>query len=550
MSFDGMFTHAIVRELQDQFIGGRIHKVQQPYDQEIILSIRSQRKNHKLLLSSNSNFARIQVTEAKYGNPDTPPNFCMFLRKYIEGGFIQDIKQYENDRVVIFSINRTSEIGDSEQLQIVIELMGRHSNIFLLNSENTILDCIKHVPMYQNTFRTILPGAQYKLPPQGGKINPFKVDSAWSLPTADLTAKNLQQHFMGLGRDSANELLNQFDLSPDQTMGEVILKFSQRFDQPVPTLINHDNKTEFTAVPYDSIAGERKQFESLSDLLDNYYAEKAQHDRVRQIGSQLIQIISKELSRNRNKLQNLRDDLAKSNQSDDYRIRGELLTTYLFQVKKGDSSVTLPNFYDNEKPLEIKLNPAKTPSQNMQHYFHQYNKYQTSVKYIHEQMAKAESEVNYLESVESQIELAEPTELDEIRQELIDEGYIKSHKKNRNKRPKAAKPLQFETSSGVPIMVGRNNKQNDELTMRKAKKDHFWFHTKDIPGSHVILMTNTPTDEEIVETAKLAAGHSKYRHSANVPVDYTQVKHVFKPNGSKPGFVNYFEQQTVFVTPE
>lgn len=552
MSFDGMFTHAIVRELQDQFTGARIHKVQQPYDQEIILTLRSQRKNQKLLLSAHPSFARIQVSQAEYGNPDTPPNFCMFLRKYIEGGFIKDIQQFENDRLVIFTISRTSEIGDTEQLQLVIEMMGRHSNIFLLDHQQIILDCIKHVPMYQNTYRTVLPGAKYVLPPQGDKLNPFTVSPDYQLEAAlaDLGSKFLQQQFMGLGRDSAEELLFWLNQDATSNAGQVILDFCQQFEAPKPTLVKEAATQNFLAFPYQTAQGQHTYFDTLSELLDAYYLEKAKHDRVRQIGSQLIQVVSKELARNRHKLDNLQDDLAKSEQADVYRLKGELLTTYLFQIEKGQTTVTLPNYYDDENPIEIKLKPSLTPSQNAQDYFRQYTKYQTSVQHIEEQLEKTRAEVNYLESVEAQIELAEPTELDEIRQELIDEGYIKQRKQNRNKRPKPAQPLQFTSSAGTTILVGRNNKQNDELTMRKANKDHYWFHAKDIPGSHVILMTAEPSEAEILEAAELAARYSKYRHSANVPVDYTQVRHVKKPNGAKPGFVNYFEQQTVFVTPD
>lgn len=550
MSFDGMFTHAIVRELQDQFTGARIHKVQQPYDQEIILTLRNQRKNYKLLLSAHPNFARLQVSQVEYGNPETPPNFCMFLRKYIEGGTIQAIQQYENDRLVSFTISRTSEVGDTENLQLVIEMMGRHSNIFLLDHRDIILDCIKHVPMYQNTFRTVLPGGQYVLPPQGNKLNPFKLEAAFTFTEPVTEVKALQQLLMGLGRDSAEELLLRLQEKPNQSPGQIILAFCQQFDSPQPTLVQQDDKQHFLVFPYQTVVGQESYYATLSELLEVFYAEKAKHDRVRQIGSQLIQLVNKELARNRHKIDNLQGDLVRSEQADDYRLKGELLTAYLYQIEKGQTAVTLPNFYDNEKPLEIDLNPARTPSQNAQDYFHQYTKFQNSVKYIMEQLQKAEAEIDYLESVESQIELAEPTELAEIQQELIDEGYIKKRKQKRDKRPKPAKPLAFTTTSGIPILVGRNNRQNDELTMRQAKKDHYWFHAKDIPGSHVILMTDQPNETDIIEAATLAAKYSKYRHSANVPVDYTQVRHVKKPNGAKPGFVNYFEQKTVFVTPE
>lgn len=228
------------------------------------------------------------------------------------------------------------------------------------------------------------------------------------------------------------------------------------------------------------------------------------------------------------------------------------MTTYLYQIEKGQAEVVLNNYYDNDTPITISLDPALTPSQNMQKYYHKYNKLRAAIDHIELQKLDAETEIQYLESVQTQIEMAEPNELADIREELVEQGYIRKQKQDHKKRSKndSAKPHEFESSAGNRILVGRNNKQNDQLTMRTAHKDHYWFHTKDIPGSHVILETNNPTDEEIVEAAELAAAHSKYRHASNVPVDYTQVKHVKKPNGGKPGFVNYFEQKTVFVTPK
>jgi predicted ribosome quality control (RQC) complex YloA/Tae2 family protein len=551
MSFDGMFTHAMIQELNTQFQGGRIHKVQQPYDMELVLTIRANRKNHKLLISAHPNFGRLQVTEQVYNNPETPPNFTMVLRKYVEGNIIENIEQYDNDRIIIFNLIRRDELGDESKQQLVVEIMGRHSNIFLLDQDAKIIDAIKHVPMYQNTFRTILPGATYQLPPHQNQINPFKIGEQFETDKSLMTPKFLQSQLMGLGKDSANELaflIEHSDLKPYQ----VIQNFTKGFDQPNPTMVQDGDNQVFFAFPYQSVTGEQTHFDSLSDLLTTYYIEKSKHDYVRQVGNAIIQVVDKNLAHQRKRLDNLNQDLLKSSKADKFKLKGELLTTYLYQIEKGQAEVVLNNYYDNDAPITISLDPALTPSQNMQKYYHKYNKLRAAIDHIKLQKLDAENEIQYLESVQTQIEMAEPNELADIREELVEQGYIRKQKQDHKKRSKndSAKPHEFESSAGNRILVGRNNKQNDQLTMRTAHKDHYWFHTKDIPGSHVILETSNPTDEEIVEAAELAAAHSKYRHASNVPVDYTQVKHVKKPNGGKPGFVNYFEQKTVFVTPK
>lgn len=550
MSLDGLFTHALVTELNTQLANGRINKVQQPYDNEIILTIRAQRKNYKLLLSAHPSFSRIQISDADYINPEIPPNFCMVLRKFVEGNRLTHITQYENDRIVILHLERKNEIGDSEQQQLAIEMMGRHSNILLLNNNREIIDCIKHIPVYQNSYRTLLPGAQYILPPQGEHLNPFTVNpSQLTLPAEDqFSPKWIQQKLMGFGRDSATELYTLTQETGD--FASALTQFMSQFANVQPTLVTTAaNKLAFLPFPYQTINGEQQQFSQLSDLLSAFFAKNAHQDHIKQVANQLIQVVDKELKRNRNKLLNLEADLEKSKHAEQYKLQGELLTTFLYEIEKGQSEVTLKNYYADDQPVTITLDPALTPSQNAQKYYQKYNKLTQSVKYIEQQKALTLAEIDYLESVEIQIQLAQPSELVEIKEELIQQRYIKPTGKGRKKQQKKLKPRKYQTTSGVTILVGRNNRQNDELTMKKANKSHYWFHTKDIPGSHVILETDQPNERDIEEAAKLAAKYSKYALSANVPVDYTQVKHVKKPNGAKPGFVNYFEQQTVFVTP-
>ncbi len=550
MSFDGMFTHALIKELNTTFAGGRIHKIQQPYEMELVLTIRENRKNHKLLISAHPSFGRIQVTEQAYNNPETPPNFTMVLRKYVEGNIIDSIEQYDNDRIIIFNLTRRDELGDASQQQLIVEIMGRHSNIFLLDKDKKIIDAIKHVPMYQNTFRTILPGATYQLPPIQNQVNPFKVGENFESDKSLMTAKFLQSQLMGLGRDSAIELASLIEKDSRKPY-QVIQDFCADFENPNPTLVVQDDKQHFLVFPYTTISGEESHYDDLSALLTAYYAKKSKHDYVRQVGNAIIQVVEKNLTHQHKRLANLNQDMEKSSKADTFQLKGELLTTFLYQIEKGQTEVTLANYYDNDQPITISLDPALTPSQNAQKYYHKYNKLRNAINHIEKQKVVAEAEIQYLESIQTQLNFAEPNELADIRDELIDQGYLKKQKQDKKKRSNnaSAKPREYKTVEGNRILVGRNNKQNDQLTMRQANKNHFWFHTKDIPGSHVILETDEPSEAEIIQAAELAAAFSKYSQSNNVPVDYTQVKHVKKPNGSKPGFVNYFEQKTIFVTP-
>uniref|UniRef100_UPI00352BCF85 NFACT RNA binding domain-containing protein n=1 Tax=Aerococcus urinaeequi TaxID=51665 RepID=UPI00352BCF85 len=550
MSFDGMFTHALIKELNTTFAGGRIHKIQQPYEMELVLTIRANRKNHKLLISAHPSFGRIQVTEQAYNNPETPPNFTMVLRKYVEGNIIDSIEQYDNDRIILFNLTRRDELGDASQQQLIVEIMGRHSNIFLLDKDKKIIDAIKHVPMYQNTFRTILPGATYQLPPIQNQVNPFKVGENFESDKSLMTAKFLQSQLMGLGRDSAIELASLIEKDSRKPY-QVIQDFCADFENPNPTLVVQDDKQHFLVFPYTTISGEESHYDDLSALLTAYYAEKSKHDYVRQVGNAIIQVVEKNLTHQHKRLANLNQDMEKSSKADIFQLKGELLTTFLYQIEKGQTEVTLANYYDNDQPITISLDPALTPSQNAQKYYHKYNKLRNAINHIEKQKVVAEAEIQYLESIQTQLNFAEPNELADIRDELIDQGYLKKQKQDKKKRSNngSAKPREYKTVEGNRILVGRNNKQNDQLTMRQANKNHFWFHTKDIPGSHVILETDEPSEAEIIQAAELAAAFSKYSQSNNVPVDYTQVKHVKKPNGSKPGFVNYFEQKTIFVTP-
>ncbi|WP_461203484.1 fibronectin-binding protein EfbA [Enterococcus sp. N342-3-1-2] len=556
MSFDGVFTHLMVSELNNLLINGRVNKIHQPYENEVVFVIRSQGKNHKLLLSAHPTYARVQCTTMTYQNPDTPPNFLMMLRKYLEGAILARIDQIDNDRVIHFHFSRRDELGDLQSLVLIVELMGRHSTILLMNNATgKIVDTIKHIGHAQNTYRTLLPGAVYIAPPKQTTLNPFTAADTKIFDVLsridDWQPKTLQQQFQGLGRDTADELIQRITANPNDKLRQWTQFFKAVTDQLQPSYIETTGKEFFTPIPYQSLLTEGSQitnFASLSALLDHFYHDKAERDRVKQQGGELLKKIENELKRNQTKLQKRQQTLRDSENAEAFRQKGELLTTFMAQVPRGAQSVTLENYYEENRPLIIDLDPALTPNQNAQKYFQRYQKLKNAVKLIHQQIAETKEEIDYLASVLAQLEIASPLDLATIREELVVQGYIKNRSKQR-KKAAPSQPERYLSSDGIEILVGKNNLQNDQLTLKTARKTDYWLHTKDIPGSHVIVRSDDPSEATLLEAAELAAYFSKYRQSAQVPVDYVQVKHIRKPNGAKPGFVIYENQKTLYVTP-
>ncbi|WP_313469755.1 NFACT RNA binding domain-containing protein [Carnobacterium sp.] len=557
MSFDGIFTHAMVDELRYALSNGRVSKVHQPYKNEIILVIRAKGKNHKLLLSAHPSYARIQLTEIPYENPSAPPNFCMVMRKHLEGAVLENIQQVGNDRIIHFTFKSRDELGDIQNIMLIVELMGRHSNLFLVEQDTQrIMDTIKHVPASQNTYRAVMPGATYVTPPHQDKLNPFETTNAALIevlenPVELSLTKKFQQTYQGIGSDTANELIYRSEEQLDK-LPEVVQSFIETIRQGkiAPTLTQVKKKTFFTPVPYLSLDGESESYSTLSTLLDQYYQSKAEKDRVQQQGADLIHVVQTELQRNVKKLKKLEKTMAETELADDYRIRGELLTAYLHELHKGQTEVTLANFYDDDRPVTIALNPRSTPSQNAQKYFSKYQKLKNAIIFVTEQIRLTNEEIAYLDSVSTQLELATPKDIAEIKEELIQQGYLKKKTKKKQKRQKASAPDKYVSSDGDSILVGKNNLQNDQLTLKTARKSDIWLHTKNIPGSHVIIQSNDPSETTILEAANIAAFFSKSQLSASVPVDVVEVKKIRKPNGAKPGFVIYEGQRTVFVTPD
>ena len=541
MSFDGFFLHHMVEELRSELVNGRIQKINQPFEQELVLQIRSNRQSHRLLLSAHPVFGRIQLTQTTFENPAQPSTFIMVLRKYLQGAVIESIEQVENDRIVEITVSNKNEIGDHIQATLIIEIMGKHSNILLIDkSSHKILEVIKHVGFSQNSYRTLLPGSTYIAPPSTDALNPFTVKDEKIfeiLQTQELTAKNLQILFQGLGRDTANELENIL-------VSNKLSTFRNFFSQETKPCLT---ETSFSPVPFANRVGE--PFTSLSDLLDTYYKDKAERDRVKQQASELIRRVENELQKNRHKLKKQEKELLATDNAEEFRQKGELLTTFLHQVPNDQDQVILENYYTNQ-PITITLDKALTPSQNAQRYFKRYQKLKEAVKYLTELIEETKATILYLESVETVLNQAGLEEIAEIREELIQTGFIR--RRQREKIQKRKKPEQYLASDGKTIIyVGRNNLQNEELTFKMARKEELWFHAKDIPGSHVVISGNlNPSDEVKTDAAELAAYFSKGRLSNLVQVDMIEVKKLNKPTGGKPGFVTYTGQKTLRVTPD
>ena len=540
MSFDGFFLHHMTEELRQQLLYGRIQKINQPFEQELVLQIRSNRQNHKLLLSAHPVFGRIQLTNTSFENPAVPNTFIMVMRKYLQGATIESIEQIDNDRVLEISVSNKNEIGDSVAATLVIEIMGKHSNIILMDkASGNIIEAIKHVGFSQNSYRTILPGSTYVAPPQTGNRNPFTISNEKLfeiLQTEDLSARSLQKLFQGLGRDTATELSQRLT-------SEKLKTFRAFFASPTQA---HLTTKSFAPILFSD---SQKEFPSLSQLLDDFYQDKAERDRVNQQASELIHRVENELEKNRKKLKKQEQELVATENAEEFRQKGELLTTFLHQVPNNQDQVELDNYYTSEK-ITIVLDKALTPNQNAQRYFKKYQKLKEAVKHLTGLIEETKETIQYLESVETALSQASLTEIAEIREELIQTGFIR--RRQREKIQKRKKPEKYLATDGKTIiLVGRNNLQNDELTFKMAKKEELWFHAKDIPGSHVVITGNLqPSDEVKTDAAELAAYFSKARLSNLVQVDMIEVKKLNKPTGGKPGFVTYTGQKTLRVTPD
>ncbi|SDM95051.1 Predicted component of the ribosome quality control (RQC) complex, YloA/Tae2 family, contains fibronectin-binding (FbpA) and DUF814 domains [Paenibacillus sp. yr247] len=573
MALDGLVLHAIVHELQ-ACVGGRINKIHQPSENDVILHIRAQGQNVKLLLSANPTYPRVQITEQSQVNPMDAPMFCMLLRKHCESGVIEAVEQIAMERVIRMQIRHRDELGDMSTKHIIVEIMGRHSNIILLDPENeTILDGIHHVTPAISSYRIVMPGSKYVTPPEQDKQNPLEVDAFAFFHAIDQVSgeeskdkpeQRLVAAFSGLSPLIAKEIVfrSRQDGNTEQEVNPAALW--KAFDGVMTAVRHHSyepfiveqegtGKLFFAMTHLSHIAGQSTTYSTPSACLEQFYGDKAERDTVKQRVADLLRFLHNESNKNVKKLEKLQETVDDSKDADKFRIFGELLTASLHKFKRGDQEVETVNYYDEHQAMiKIKLDPLLGPSENAQRYFKKYTKMKNSTAIVEEQIEQTHQEITYLNSLLQQLSVASLTDIEEIRDELMEQGYVRDRNKKQRKKKKKDKPALacYLSSEGVPIYVGKNNTQNEYLTNRLAASMDTWLHTKDIPGSHVVIRSDSFSESTLLEAAQLAAYFSQAKHSSQVPVDYTTIKHVHKPNGSKPGFVIYVNQKTLFVTPD
>ena len=584
MALDGIVTRAIVHELQG-CIGGRISKIHQPNGHDVVLTLRAQRGNSKLLVSASPTYPRVHFTEKTFLNPTEAPMFCMLMRKHCEGAIIENIRQIGMERIIHIDVRQRDELGDVSAKRIIIELMGRHSNIILLDpATDTILDGIHHVTPSISSYRVIMPGFSYTAPPEQHKINPLEVsqnefeqmaaaasdaDENEAVAQTDTTKTDIEvkadasrwlvNAFSGMSPLIAGEIATRTVSNSDRIEAgalwiafESVIGFVKEHQYTPVTGLNAKGKMIFSAIRLHSIQDQEKTYDTMSKCMEDYYGDKAERDTVKQRVSDLLRFLQNERSKNIKKLDNLNKDLLEADDADKYRLWGELLFASLHLVNKGDKSVELVNFYDEDQGnITIQLDPLLTPSDNAQRYFKRYNKYKNSLAVIHEQLGKTKDEIAYLDNLLQQLSIASMNDIEEIRDELVQQGYLRDRNKKGKKKKKNDRPTvhQFTSSEGIDILVGKNNLQNEYVTNRLASANDTWLHTKDIPGSHVVIRSTDFGEATLEEAAQLAAYFSQAKESSSVPVDYTYIRHVRKPSGAKPGFVIYDHQKTLFVTP-
>lgn len=555
MAFDGVFTRKMVEDLQF-LVSGRIHKINQPENDTIIMVVRQQRQNHQLLLSIHPNFARIHLTTKKYDNPFEPPMFARVFRKHLEGGRILAIRQIGNDRRIEMDVESKDEIGDTIHRTVILEIMGKHSNLILVNEERKILEGFKHLTPNTNQFRTVMPGFQYEAPPTQHKQNPYVYTGAQVLQHIDFNAgkidRQLLQTFEGFSPLLTKEITSRRHFMTTQTLPEAfdeVMAETKAAPQPVFHKNHETGKEDFYFMKLQQFYDDCVTYDSLHELLDRFYDARGERERVKQRANDLVKLVQQLLQKYQNKLSKLVDEQAGTEEKENQQLYGELITANIYQLKPGDRQLETVNYYTGEN-VTIPLNPQKSPAENAQYYYKQYNRMKTRERELTHQITLTEENIAYFENIEQQLSHIQVHEIDDIREELAEQGFIKQKKQQKKKKQQKIQLQSYVSTDGDTILVGKNNKQNDYLTNKRAQKSHLWFHTKDIPGSHVVILNDAPSDKTIEEAAMIAAYFSKAGQSGQIPVDYTTIRNVHKPSGSKPGFVTYDNQKTLYATPD
>ena len=583
MALDGITTSAIVSELKAALLGGRIDKIHQPLADEIRMSIRGLGSGaKKIIISANSAHPRIHLTESSRENPMTAPLFCMVMRKHIAGGKIIDIVQPNFERIIILRIESANEMGDITTKNLILEIMGKHSNRILTDETGKILDSIKRVTHEKSSVREVLPGKEYVFPPSQDKKNPLLAEQADFLFSLHLQEGRRLQEFLyqtytGISPVMAGEICTRAGLDASDSCQETTLENSERlfaaFEKTMQEVKAEDyypaiyyqkeNQKEnnrivdFAVLKMQQFQGlAAKPFPSVSALLEGFYQERDNAAHIRQKAQDMRKLVTNHIERCVKKKEIQLKTRRETKGMDLWKKKGELLTANIYAVPQGVTTFKTIDYYEESMPeIEIAIDPAKTPAENAQKYFAKYNKAKRTLAALEIQEKQNNEELAYLESVLNALENAkEDADLSEIRTELAESGFIRRQAQKKGQpKPKRAKPLRYISSDGYEILVGKSNLQNDELTLRTAEPTDLWMHTKDIPGSHVIIRTNGQSElpeATMEEAANLAAFYSKAKNSSMVPVDYTQRKNIKKPNGAKPGMVIYLTNKTIYITPD
>lgn len=568
MSYDGLVTKAITFEIKKLLLGGKIQKISQPSKNDIVLNIYSIGKSYKLLLSANNNEARVHITERKYENPISPPNFCMVLRKYLNQSKIVDIEQYKMDRVIIFHISSVDEMGFNISNKLIVEIMGKYSNIILTDENYKIIDSIKRVNFKMSSVREILPGLDYKFI-ESNKINILESDFSLDILKLDKNIadnqnpeKLLYENYLGFSPTIAKELIYKSNIDPRINWGLVSEDEKQLLNDNLyelrnslinntysPVLYKNSRKyKEFYSFDLSGLGFEKISCKSMSNAIENFYESNKSNDRLRQIKNNLLRKINSQIKLVNKKIDILNKNLSKEKNMDSIRMKGDLLAANVNKLNKGYKEIILKDFYNNNKDIKISLDSRKNPWENVDSYYKRYKKIKNSIDFAKDDLPKQKDLLAYLNQVSDFVERSESiSDLDEIKEELIENKIIKNTSRNKKKTKSKSKPMQFKTVDNSNIYVGKNSRQNDYITLKLANKNDYFFHVRNAPGSHVILKTNLLNENDIKIASYLAASNSSQAKSNKVDVDYTEKKNVNKAKGAKLGMVYYENFKTITV---
>lgn len=556
MAFDACVVKCFAHQAKSTLQDARIDKIHQPQKDELFISLRGAHGGIKLYISANPSYPRIYFTDEKVENPTEPPMFCMLLRKHIGSGKIKSIYQLGFERILVFEIECKNELMEITTKKLIVEIMGKHSNIILTDDDNVIIDSIKRIDISTSSVRQILPSLHYKTPPEQDKINPLTCDYDDLPEYVSDPESYIMANFYGISKLTAREIAYLSAASPfNKVMRDIFTKISKNAFSPCVIYSADGNPLDFSAVDITQYGSSFKKYtsDSISEVSEKYYSEKALNLRLSQFSAVLAKLVNNNIERCKKKLAIFNQQLLDSAKRDKFKMYGELITSNLYRIEHGDTSVFVENYFEEGMPLiEIKLDESISPAKNAQKYFTKYNKAKTAEEQAHIQIKSATEELQYLESVYDELQRARSySEIAEIKDELIQEGYISSTTSSKKKKAAVSSPEKYDYE-GYTIYVGKNNKQNDYLTLKIAKSNDLWFHTKNIPGSHVIAVKQFDEeipDRVILKAAELAAIHSKAKGGAKTPIDYTTVKNVKKPGGAKPGMVIYDNYNTLYINP-